>query len=174
MEVIGVENKTIRKQLEKEYGKGCMFEKAHCEEQIEKLRTIKTFKKYLQEKRYRTNQIKRLRKQMTLHHFIHRSEGGKTTLENGGVVSELAHAYMHSLPRQHEEIINNMLREYKINIATLNGNGKIEKPQKIEIDMSDCIEIEVFDYDAKEKRKPKTRAKLKAEMENTRQEYVDR
>ena len=169
-----MENKTIRKQLEKDYGKGCMFTKAHCEEQIEKLKTIKTFKKYLQEKRYRTNQIKRLRKQMTLHHLIHRSEGGKTTLENGAVVSELAHAYMHSLPRQHEEIINNMIRKYKIDIATLKGTGEIEKPQRIEIDMSDCIEIEVFDYDAKEKRKPKSRAKIKDEMENTRQKYVDR
>lgn len=169
-----MENKTIRKQLEKDYGKGCMFTKAHCEEQIEKLRTIKTFKKYLQEKRYRTNQIKRLRKQMTLHHLIHRSEGGKTTLENGAVVSELAHAYMHSLPRQHEEIINNMLREYKLNIAIFYGTGEIEKHQEVKIDMSDYIEIEVFDYDAKEKRIPKTRAKLKAEMEDTRQEYVDR
>lgn len=169
-----MENKTIRKQLEKDYGKGCMFTKAHCEEQIEKLKTIKTFKKYLQEKRYRTNQIKRLRKQMTLHHLTHRSEGGKTTLENGAVVSELAHAYMHSLPRQHEEIINNMLREYKLNIAIFYGTGEIEKNQEVKIDMSDYIEIEVFDYDAKEKRIPKTRAKLKAEMEDTRQEYVDR
>ena len=169
-----MENKTIRKQLEKDYGKGCMFTKAHCEEQIEKLKTIKTFKKYLQEKRYRTNQIKRLRKQMTLHHLIHRSEGGKTTLENGAVVSELAHAYMHSLPRQHEEIINNMLREYKLNIAIFYGTGEIEKHQEVKIDMSDYIEIEVFDYDAKEKRIPKTRAKLKVETEKLRQEYVDR
>ena len=169
-----MENKTVRKQLEKDYGKGCMFTKAHCEEQIEKIRTIKTFKKYLQEKRYRTNQIKRLGKQMTLHHLIHRSEGGKTTLENGAVVSELAHTYMHSLPRQHEEIINNMIRQYKIDIATLKGTGEIEKPQEIKINMSDYIEIEVFDYDEKEKKIPKTRAKLKTEMENTRQKYVDR
>lgn len=169
-----MENKTIRKQLEKNYGKGCMFEKAHCEEQIEKLRTIKTFKKYLQEKRYRTNQIKKLKKQMTLHHLIHRSEGGKTTTENGAVVSGLAHAYMHSLPRKHEEIINNMIREYKLNIAALKGIGIIENPQTIEIDMSDCVEIEVFDYNARTKKVPKTRAKLKSEMEDLRQEFVDR
>ena len=168
-----MENKTIRKQLEKDYGKGCMFTKAHCEEQIEKLRTIKTFKKYLQEKRYRTNQIKRLRKQMTLHHLIHRSEGGKTTLENGAVVSELAHAYMHSLPRKHEEIINNMLREYKIRIANIKGNGEIKQGQEIKVDMSDCIEIEVFDFNCK-KKKLKNKAKLKSEIEDLRQKYVDR
>lgn len=169
-----MENKSIRKQLEKEFGKGCMFEKAHCEEQIERLRTIKTFKKYLQEKKYRTNQIKRLKKQMTLHHLIHRSEGGKTTTENGGVVSELAHAYMHSLPRQHEEIINNMIRQYKLNVATLKGTGVVEKPQTLEFDMTDCIEIEVFDYDKNRKQIPKTRAKIKSEMEDLRQEFVDR
>ena len=56
----------------------------------------------------------------------------------------------------------------------IKGTGEIEKPQRIEIDMSDCIEIEVLDYDAKEKRKPKSRAKIKDEMENTRQKYVDR
>lgn len=169
-----MENKSVRKILERKYGKGCMFKKANCEEQIERLRTIKTFKKYLEEKRYTGKKIKKLEKQMTFHHLKHRSEGGETTPENGGVINELAHAYMHSLPREHEEIINNMIREYKLNIATLQGTGEVKEPQKIEIDMSDCIEIEVFDYDAKEKRKPKTRAKLKAEMENTRQEYVDR
>ena len=169
-----MENKSVRKHLEKKYGKGCMFEKAHCEEQIEKLRTIKTFKRYLQEKKYSCEKIKELKNRITLHHFKHRSEGGRTTIENGGVVSELAHTYMHSLPRQHEEIINNMIKQYKINIVTLKGTGEIEKPQSIEIDMSDYIEIEVFDYNARTKKVPKTRAKLKSEMEELRQEYVDR
>lgn len=111
---------------------------------------------------------------MTFHHFKHRSEGGATTPENGGVINELAHAYMHSLPREHEEIINNMIREYKLNIAALKGIGIVENPQTIEIDMSDCIEIEVFDYNARTKKVPKTRAKLKSEMEDLRQEFVDR
>ena len=31
-------NKRIRKQLERVYGKGCMFEKANVEERIEKIR----------------------------------------------------------------------------------------------------------------------------------------
>ena len=99
---------------------------------------------------------------------------GRTTLDNGAVVSELVHSYMHSLPREHEEVINNMIRQYKIHVATLNGNGKVEQVQEIEFDMSDCIEIEVFDYDSKKKKMPKSRAKLKVETEKLRQEYVDR
>lgn len=169
-----MENKTARKRLQRKYGKGCMFENAHCEQQIEKLRTIKTFKKYLEEKKYKSNEIRKKQKKLSYHHLKHRSEGGRTTLDNGAVVSELVHSYMHSLPREHEEVINNMIRQYKIHVATLNGNGKIEQPQEIEIDMSDCIEIEVFDYDSKKKKMPKSRAKLKVETEKLRQEYVDR
>lgn len=169
-----MENKTARKRLQRKYGKGCMFENAHCEQQIEKLRTIKTFKKYLEEKKYKSNEIRKKQKKLSYHHLKHRSEGGRTTLDNGAVVSELVHSYMHSLPREHEEIINNMIREYKLNIAALKGIGIIENPQTIEIDMSDCIEIEVFDYNARTKKVPKTRAKLKSEMEDLRQEFVDR
>lgn len=169
-----MENKTARKRLQRKYGKGCMFENAHCEQQIEKLRTIKTFKKYLEEKKYKSNEIRKKQKKLSYHHLKHRSEGGRTTLDNGAVVSELVHSYMHSLPREHEEVINNMIRQYKIHVATLNGNGKVEQVQEIEFDMSDCIEIEVFDYDSKKKKMPKSRAKLKVETEKLRQEYVDR
>lgn len=48
-----------------------------------------------------------------MHHLRHRSENGATTVENGANVAEVAHQYMHSLPRDQEEIINNMLREWK-------------------------------------------------------------
>lgn len=169
-----MQNKSVRKQLEQIYRKGCMFEKAHCEEQIEKLRTIKTFKRYLIEKRYTSKQIEQLRKQMTLHHLKHRSEGGSTSLDNGAVISELAHSYMHSLPREHEEVINNMIREYKLNTAITQGNGTVKSAQSIKIDMSDCLTIQLLDDNARTKKVPKSRAKLKEELEDFRQEYVDR
>lgn len=108
------QNKTIRERLEKQYGKGCMFKKANIEEKIEKRGTIKTFKRYLKEKRFRGKFLRLYAKQMNLHHLKHRSEGGKTTVENGAVVSTLAHMYMHSLPREQEEFINNELRKYKM------------------------------------------------------------
>ncbi len=50
---------------------------------------------------------------MNLHHLKHKSEGGATNVENGAVINSLAHMYIHSLPRNQEEYINNLLREYK-------------------------------------------------------------
>jgi hypothetical protein len=106
-------NKVIRQRLEKIYGKGCMFQKAYIAERIEKMGGIKTYKQYQKEHKYTLKKVKRLEETMSLHHLKHRSEGGSTSERNGAVVNALAHAYLHSLPRQQEEIINNMLREYK-------------------------------------------------------------
>ena len=107
-------NSKGRKSLERIYGKGCMFKKANKEEQIEKLHTIKTYKVFLKETHYSGNIIKQLENNMTYHHLRHKSEGGKVTDENGAVINELAHRYMHSLPREDEEVVNNMLRKFKL------------------------------------------------------------
>ena len=90
-----------------------MFKKAGIEQKIEQKKTIKTYKKFLEEKRYTGKKIKHYEEIMTMHHLRHRSEEGKTDIQNGSVVNSLAHTYMHSLPREQEEYINNELREYK-------------------------------------------------------------
>lgn len=113
-------NKSVREQLERQYGKGCMFKKSGMEKKIEKKRVIKTYKKFLQEKRYTRKMIRKYERMMTLHHLKHRSEGGKTNTENGAVINGLAHIYMHSLPREQEEYINNELRRYKRQIDECN------------------------------------------------------
>lgn len=158
-----MKNEAARKELERIYGKGCMFTKAHCEEQIEALRTIKTFKRYKQEKRYTGKKIKELARQMTYHHLKHRSEGGKTNLENGSVINGLAHAYIHSLPRDQEEIVNNMIRQYKMGIAII-ADGEITQTQAIDLnfdfDLEDCITIPLEDSNKKY-----NRAKVKRETQ---------
>lgn len=106
-------NRTIRHNLERIFGKGCMFQKAYIAEKIEQIGGIKTYKQFIQEKHYTLKEIKRLEANITLHHLRHRSEGGPTTEENSANINELAHRYAHSLPRHQEEIINNMLRDYK-------------------------------------------------------------
>ena len=115
-------NKNIKEQLIKEYGNGCMFERAHIAERIAARGGIRTFKSFQTEKRFKGQ---KLSYQLTLHHLQHRSEGGKTSIDNGAVVSEAAHQYIHSLPRDEEEYINNMLREFKINCVAMQGNGTI-------------------------------------------------
>ena len=106
-------NRSIREKLEAKYGKGCMFKKARIAERIEAMGGIKTYRQFIEEKRFTLKEIKRLESNMTLHHLKHVSEGGATSEYNTAVINELAHRYEHSLPREHEEIINGMLRDFK-------------------------------------------------------------
>lgn len=105
-------NKGVRELLEMIYGKGCMFYKAHIPERLKGL-NIKGYKQFIGEQHYKARKLNTLERTLTLHHLKHRSEGGETSVENGAVINELAHRYIHSLPREQEEIINNMLRDYK-------------------------------------------------------------
>ena len=116
-------NKKIRHSLERIYGKGCMFQKAYIAERIAAIGGIKTYREFIKEKKYTLKEIKRLEANMTLHHLKHRSDGGPTTEENSANINELAHRYVHSLPGNHEEIVNNMLRDYKYQI----DSGNYEK-----------------------------------------------
>lgn len=166
------DNTKGRQQLEKIYGKGCMFKKAHIEEQIEALKTIKTYKRFLRETRYTGKKIRQLENNMTYHHLKHRSEGGKTNTDNGSIVNEMAHRYMHSLPRAEEEVINNMLRKYKMSggILVPDDNGiHVQQPVQIDLDfdMSDCITIPVYDNTKEdyERRQKYNRAKAKRELQ---------
>lgn len=113
-------NRPVRIMLEQIYGKGCMFQKAYVADRLRQLNQeliakgkepVITYGTY--KKKYTLNQQKTLERRMTLHHLKHKSEGGKTTLENGAVVCELAHRYLHSLPRNIEERANGMIRDYK-------------------------------------------------------------
>jgi len=96
-------NKKMHDKLAKIYGNKCMFLASHCD-------TVH-FKRY--QARYTSKQLQKLIKNITVHHLKHRSEGGHTDIKNCSLVSELAHRYIHTLPREKEEIINNRIREYK-------------------------------------------------------------
>lgn len=153
-------NRQIRLQLESIYGKGCMFQKAYIAKRIEEIGGIKTYKEYIQEHRYTLKKIKKLEETMTLHHIKHRSEGGATSVHNGAIMSALAQGYAHSLPRDHEEILNNMLREYK------------RCAVKLEDNLETGIEITpiVFDIPLEiEQQKPKQKFNRAAEKRKTRE-----
>lgn len=142
-------NRQIRLQLESIYGKGCMFQKAYIAKRIEEIGGIKTYKEYIQEHRYTLKKIKKLEETMTLHHIKHRSEGGATSVHNGAVMSALAQGYAHSLPREHEEIVNNMLRQWKLNYVAINGeeSGSVE----LSVPIEDYIEIPLEPIKKKQK-----------------------
>lgn len=117
------DNRIKREELQRIFGKGSMFQKSRSEEYIESLPKIKGFKRFVKEKKFTSKEINRLTQRMNYHHLKHKSEGGATTLENGAVVSELEHRYMHDLPRPQEEIINNHIREWKVDYLMLTTEG---------------------------------------------------
>ena len=86
-------NSTIKKLLMQRYGNGCFFEMARIAQRIEEMGGIRTYKKFLEEKRFKGQKISQ---QLTVHHLRHRSE-----------------------PREDEEIINNMFRSFKLNFAVI-------------------------------------------------------
>lgn len=167
-------NRQMRRQLERLYGKGCFFERAHIAEKIEKMGGIKTYKTFLQEKRYVG---KKITLQISYHHLKHVSENGSTTVYNGANVSTIAHQYLHSLPRDQEEIINNELRQFKfeIDMAKMAIGDKNLSFDKINIpdgafSMEDVIEIPLEDISTLQenpnKKKPKfNRAKTKKQFQ---------
>ena len=70
---------------------------------------------------------------------------GKTNLENGAVVNELAHRYIHSLDRKEEELANDMMREWKRD----KDNGfepftaeDVEKFEECNVELADEEQIE--------------------------------
>ena len=132
-------NKSVRLLLEMIYGKGCMFKKANIPERLEGTK-IKGYKQFIEEQHYKLKKINQLERNLTLHHLKHQADGGETTIENGVVINELAHRYLHSLPRDEEEIINNMLREYK---TSLEIKGGIIIPTEKELTVLDSF-IEPF------------------------------
>ena len=142
-------NKSVRMMIEQIYGKGCMFKKAKIAERIEKMGGIKTYKMFLEEKRYTLKQIKKAEKILTYHHLKHKFEGGQATVRNGAEINSLAHCYIHSLDRKSEEIINDMIREYKNSV-------------KCSIELVDDIEL-LFDI--------KATTIIPAELEKKKEKY---
>jgi hypothetical protein len=134
---MGKNNRVIREALEKKYGKGCWFAKAHLAERLEQEGIgALSYKKFVERQHYTKKKLNKLEKNMTLHHLKHQSEGGATTMENGAVVSEIAHRYLHNgLNRDQEEIANNMLREFKGD----NKTKKRENYQEVKLELTDDL-----------------------------------
>ena len=159
-------NKKIRMQLEKMYGKGCFFARARLAERLEQIDKDLSFKRFVQKKIYSGKKISH---QISLHHLQHQSEGASTTVENGANVEEIAHQFLHSLPRDKEEIANNMLRQWKLNYIPMSGDEgtaisyDIENAVTIDLELGDdFIEIPLLPQTKKQKY---NRAKTKREYQ---------
>lgn len=121
---------------------------------------------------------------MTFHHLKHQSNGGDNSVENGALLDITPHEYIHSLPRSQEEIVNNMLREYKINFMIMQNCKVIDSGSK-DLSMEDFIEIPLKDNTPecnpyvqpkikyKDRPKPFNRAKTKVEFQKTVNDFLE-
>jgi len=139
-------NKSAKHRLEQIYGKKDMFVAADVETKLEILK-IRSYRKFEKEQRFKGIPISQ---QLTFHHLRHRSEGGDASVYNGALIGYSHHQYMHSLPREEEEIINNIIREWKFNFVIMQGDGQILESGSITPDFSDYYTIPA--YDTKEKK----------------------
>lgn len=159
-------NKVIQRKLRNMYGEGCFFHRAGVAERIEAMGGIRTFKSFTEEKRLKG---KKISYQITVHHLKHRSAGGSSSVDNCANVAEIAHQYMHSLSFAEEEIINEMLREFKLNIAMIQGNGQTHETGSFTLSAEppqEYMSIPVYDTT------PEDLAKLEAIREEKRRQEI--
>ena len=171
------DNKAKREELERIYGEGSMFQRSRAEQYISSLPRIKRYQTFIHEKHFSTKDIKKLVRRMNYHHMKHVSEGGATTLENGAVVNELEHRYMHDLPRAHEEIVNNHIRRWKVDFITLTTEGVQDSGEIVQDDSIETIEIPVHTYHKKvdlRRAEERRRRQEKRDFNRLRKELEDR
>ena len=101
-----MKNKSAKNKLKRIFGKECFIQKL-------KLREKYDVKKYTGESRKEIYERMKRMKKLTYHHILGVSEGGKTTLENGALLNEDNHMWLHSQPPYIQYRINKLLQEYK-------------------------------------------------------------
>lgn len=93
-------NSSARKRLERIFGKICFIEELGIRKiPIEERRKIKGYNKY--------------EDKITYHHIKEKSKGGKATEENGALIKGYNHAWLHTLPEEDKQKINNAMIEFK-------------------------------------------------------------
>lgn len=118
-------NKHIKNRMVAKYGPECWIEKLH-------LRTDTEPRRYTSKA-----QMKRM-KALSYHHIKERRKGGKSTEENGAILSVENHQWFHKQPPEVQARLNQIFQEYKRQFVLLRGNDKkaIEalKPEEVSFD----------------------------------------
>lgn len=118
-------NKSVRKELERLYGKECFIDKLHLRKDKQQYKGKAQYKRM---------------KQLTYHHIKMKKDGGRATIENGALLSAENHAWFHKQSPEKQSEMNRAFQEYKMAFAELTTEG-IKQAQRIEIDMSNCMTI---------------------------------
>lgn len=133
------DNKSIRKKMEKIFGRKCMIEEAGIRYiPVEERRKIKGYKRF--------------QERITYHHIKEKQNGGKRTIENGALIKDYNHNWLHTLTEEEKEEVNNKLQAYKMNVLVMSGQLEVLKQMSLDFEFNedDCIIIPAYDT----KRKP--------------------
>lgn len=163
---MGKSNKKAKEGLIRLYGAECFIEKL-------KLRHDK-HKKYKGKAQY-----KRM-KQLTYHHILERSKGGKTTVENGALLSAENHVWFHQQSKKQQKAMSERFQKYKadflIGVAEVTTEGiqqtEVYRTEQIS-EQKEVITIPAYDFTEEEYQEFLQR-KRKAELEKPRWEGVER
>ena len=122
-------NKGAKQRLIKLYGKECFIDKLH-------LRTdpAPTYTG--------TGQMKRM-KQLTYHHIVEKSKGGKATVENGALLSAENHAWFNKQNKGAQAQMNKAFQEYKAQADKIRIGAVAFSTRGVE--RAQAIEISTFD-----------------------------
>lgn len=148
-------NKQAREELEKLYGKECFIEKLHLRKDEEP-------------RRYTSKgQMERMKK-LTYHHIVAKRKGGKSTVENGALLSEENHIWFHKQSESKQGYMNAIFQEYKRQADEL-------KVVFVDEDIETDFEIQAMEFMIQEKEKGEyNRAKEKQELEKLTRDIVER
>lgn len=134
-------NKRAKEKLIALYGAECFIEKLH-------LRTDTETRKYKSK-----GQLRRM-KQLTYHHIKEKQKGGKSTVENGALLSAENHAWFNKQTKEAQRKMNEMFKQYKNSVkCKVKFVDNIETDFEVIATMVTAAELEKEHYNrAKEKR----------------------
>lgn len=134
-------NKKVKEKLIQLYGEECFIEKLH-------LRIDKEPRRYTGKGQY-----KRM-KQLTYHHIRERRNGGKTTVENGALLSAENHEWFNKQSKKAQKEMNALFQKYKASVkCEIEFVDEIDTKLSIESAIIIPAELEKGYNRAKEKRK---------------------
>ena len=146
-------NKSVRKELERLYGRECFIDKLHLRKDKQKYKGKAQYKRM---------------KQLTYHHIKPKKDGGKATVENGALLSAENHAWFHKQSIEKQNEMNKAFQEYKIAVGTFDTQ-KIREYKSITINMDEHITIPLIEDRDRETRKQR-RAREKRELRRALEE----
>lgn len=147
-------NKSAKQALIRRYGNQCFIERLH-------LRDTKGL-------RYTScGQLKRM-KQLTYHHILEKSKGGRATIENGALLSEENHEWFHRQPKEAQRAMNNMFQELKRQIDYQECNVEFVEEVKCP------FEAQFLEIDIRQRERDKERKDEKRELQKIKKEWEDR